>query len=207
MKIHISNEELEFQKCDLHFDSFNEKNIFEKKNNKSLHQTLNHQRYSKFSKEIISDYYDYLDWPLGEFLSKLKSINDLVYLKFLNKYGDLSYCKFRLSDTSNHIGYQKGLYIYCLKNEIVYIGRCRDSFKKRINQGYGTIHPKNCYLDGQATNCHLNSLINSCYQDVELFVRSMNSDVEISKLEEKLIKYYEPTWNIMLNSKMPSTNI
>lgn len=204
MKLHISNEELEFQKCDLQFECFNEKNVFEKKNNKTLNQTLNHQRYSKYSEVIKCNYYNYLDWPLGEFLSKLKSINDLNYLKFLNKYGDLSYCKFRLRDTSDHIGDLKGLYIYCLKNEVVYIGRCRDSFKKRINQGYGIIHPKNCFLDGQATNCHLNSLINSCYQDIELFVRSMNSDDVISKLEEELIKCYKPKWNIMLNNKIAS---
>jgi hypothetical protein len=31
--------------------------------------------------------------------------------------------------------------------------------KKRISQGYGKISPKNCYLDGLATNCHLNALI------------------------------------------------
>lgn len=107
---------------------------------------------------MFEKYNNHLDTKIGDFLIFLKNNNDSFYKKFLNPYGDGEYCKFMISD--QEVIDKKGLYLYKLGEEVLYIGRCRDSFKKRFNQGYGTIHPKNCYLDGQSTNCHINSLIN-----------------------------------------------
>lgn len=93
---------------------------------------------------------------------------------------------------------KKGLYLYKLGKEVLYIGRCRDSFKKRFNHGYGVIHPKNCYLDGQSTNCHINSLINKTGDSIELFVAFFTSDSEIESKERMLIQEVKPKWNIAL---------
>ena len=68
--------------------------------------------------------------------------------------------------------------------------------KKRVNQGYGNIHPKNCYRDGQATNCHLNARITAVVPDVSLWIRRMDKDAEIESLESELIQRYTPPWNI-----------
>ena len=81
-------------------------------------------------------------------------------------------------------------------NEVKYIGRCKDSMKKRINQGYGKIHPKNCYLDGQTTNCHINSMITEASNKVTLWLCEMQILSEIEIIEKELIRTYKPEWNI-----------
>ncbi|MCY3840740.1 MAG: hypothetical protein OXH09_19180 [Gammaproteobacteria bacterium] len=68
--------------------------------------------------------------------------------------------------------------------------------KKRINQGYGKIHPKNCFRDGQATNCHLNALITAAIAAVTLWLHRMDNGDEIEALEASLIWCYAPPWNI-----------
>ena len=80
--------------------------------------------------------------------------------------------------------------------DLKYIGRCKDSMKKRVDQGYGKIHPKNCYLDGQATNCHLNSRITACEQDITLWLSPLDNNEEIERLEARLIRQCAPPWNI-----------
>src|SRR5690606_1500743 len=89
----------------------------------------------------------FLDTPLGEALLVNKQNKKETYKRFLNPYGDLSYSQFSIQD-SNVLNL-KGLYAYVVNQELVYIGRCLDTFKKRINYGYGKIAPKNCYRDGQ----------------------------------------------------------
>jgi len=132
--------------------------------------------------------------PLGTFLYQLKRNGDDGYRRFLNRYGDLTYSTFAiaLEDGVN----LKGVYAYWVNEELKYIGRCRDSMRKRINQGYGKIHPKNCYLDGQATNCHLNALITQVRDDVSLWFCTITSDEDIEKTELQLLRRYSPPWNI-----------
>lgn len=54
-----------------------------------------------------------------------------------------------------------------------------DSVSKRINHGRGKIHPKNCYLDGQATNYHLNALITAGGEGTGLWLCPVSSNEEI----------------------------
>jgi len=131
--------------------------------------------------------------PLGVFLKTLKESNDNNYLYFLNKYGDSKFCEFKIETNLN----DKGIYCFIENNKIKYVGRCTDNFKKRINQGYGKIHPKNCFIDGQATNCHLNSLINSS-DNVKfgIYVMSDKTTDEIKELEKLILNYNKFDWNI-----------
>jgi hypothetical protein len=132
-------------------------NVFAGKNNKTVRETLQHRRYEPLKPLILDKYRPFLEFPLGRSLLKLKEDGDPAYLSFLNRYGDLTYSKFSITDERWLA--TKGVYAWFSGPQLKYIGRCRDSLKKRVNQGYGHIHPKNCYLDGQATNCHLNSLV------------------------------------------------
>lgn len=93
---------------------------------------------------------------------------------------------------------QRGLYCFVVEDgeQIKYIGKTADSFKKRMNQGYGQIHPKNCYLDGQATNCHLNALIAGSQESVGLRVHPMEDKSEVGRVERLLIEQLRPQWNI-----------
>ena len=78
----------------------------------------------------------------------------------------------------------------------MYIGKSVDTFGKRINQGYGAIHPKNCYLDGQATNCHINALIAQHRQEIQFFICPLKDPAKIGEVENRLITRHQPQWNI-----------
>lgn len=174
-------------------------NIFSKLTIKNtLQYQISKPRYKKFGNIVISNYKDFLDEPLGIFLLKLKLSEDMFYKYFLNDYGDLAYTKFILQNSD--FLKKKGLYTYVIDDEICYIGRCTSSFNQRINMGYGNISPKNCYLDGQATNCHLNNLLLSARNRVELWIEFQSENELIIQKEKEYIKAYNPKWNIQLTT-------
>lgn len=187
LKIKIEEKILQLKSVNLDFIDISLKDLFKLKNNKTLLETLKHKKYQSINLEGFSDE---LKMPLGLFLESLKAKGDEKYKLFLNKYGDAEYCKFKIND--KEIWKLKGIYFYVLNNEIVYTGRCCDSFYKRINNGYGRISPKNCYKDGQQTNCHINSLVNKYHKNISFWIYPMINVEEIKELEVKLIKYYNP---------------
>lgn len=138
-------------------------------------------------------YPSFLGENLGAFLLSLKLNSDSFYLEFLNKYGDKFYSTFFITD-ERYLN-KKGLYLFTFENIVYYIGRCRETFGKRINQGYGKIAPKNCYRDGQATNCHINSLITENPDKVRFYVHIMENNHDIIEAEKYLIAIYKPIWN------------
>ena len=184
----------DFASVNLEFEVGLYTDIFGAKNNKTLAQTLEQPRYSKLASPTAARYADQLAVPLGSFLLELKARGDLLYTKFLNAYGDLAYCTFRIADAT--FSGRRGIYAYTVGSELSYIGRCRDSMGQRVNQGYGKIHPKNCYLDGQATNCHLNAEIARVADQVALWMHPMDSVDEIEREEISLIRTYGPPWNL-----------
>jgi hypothetical protein len=186
--------EHEFVQVPLLFEGNAYQNAFGQKNNKTVAETLVHYRYAKLEMDILRKYPDALKKPLCSFLLELKKLGDGFYKRFLNKYGDLRYSIFKISD-SEYLDC-KGVYAYFAGQELKYIGRCKDSMKKRVNQGYGKIHPKNCYLDGQATNCHLNARITAEKSEVTLWLHKLDSVLEIEEIEKELIRACHPPWNI-----------
>jgi hypothetical protein len=193
MNLKINDNTLEFKIVPLTFVAKDITSIFFNKNNKTLKETFEHHKYSRLKILLADKYNNHLGTKLGDFLKSLKQANDKNYLSFLNKYGDKYFCEFTIQD---HLT-EKGIYCYIKDDKIKYIGRCTDNFKKRINQGYGKIHPKNCFIDGQATNCHLNSLINSA-DNVKLGVYLMTdkSTEEIKELEKLILTSNRFDWNI-----------
>ena len=177
----------------LDFENKKLKDIFKDKNNKTLKDTISHNRYIKFSSYIYKKYSQYLDMPLGKFLYILKQNDDMFYKKFLNKYGDLEYSNFKILDKK----YQdlKGVYFYYLNDKLKYIGRCKDSMKKRVNSGYGRISAKKCFIDGQATNCKVNALVTKNIGNIKLKIFVMDDNKAIEKLESELIEEFDPIWN------------
>ena len=188
------NKEYEFIKTDLVFHGEVYQDVFAHKNNKNVAETLQHRRYAKFADAVKRNYSASLHKPLGEFLLELKKKEDNFYKNFLNKYGDLTYSIFTLASQTHFDS--TGIYAYRSGDQLNYIGRCKDSMKKRINQGYGKIHPKNCYLDGQATNCHLNNLITKTNDTITLWLCELESPHEIETAERNLINAYNPPWNL-----------
>lgn len=198
MTIESKNVKIDFEKTSLEFIEKGIHSTFKKKNNKTLRQTLKHPRYKSLKKKLRQPSDEELDKPLGDYLFEKKNSNDLEYKLFLNKYGDNTFCHFRLN---SHLS-DKGIYIWVINGEIKYLGKCNDNFKKRVNQGYGKINPKNCFIDGQATNCHLNSEINKI-ENVEFYVHKMNdkNKSKIDELELKILNEINFDWNIQNNKQ------
>lgn len=194
MKLDWNCYQFHFTSVPLSFEDGQFKDVFAEKNNKTLYETLSQKRYGSLAEETRRRYPEQLDSPVGEFLMNLKKNGDDFYHRFLNKYGDSTYVKFWIDDES--VMTFKGLYLYQSQNIIQYIGRCKDSFKKRINQGYGTIHPKNCFIDGQATNCHINALVARFRGDIQLLVCPLDDLQLIVAAEIGLVQRYRPPWNI-----------
>jgi L-rhamnose mutarotase len=149
-------------------------------------------RLHKIAESHKKKYKEYLDRSLGEFLITLKN-NDLHdYKLYLNKYGDEKYCFFKLDFFQN----EKGIYCYIVDDSIKYIGRSRKNFKERINE-YGKITPYNCLVDGQATNCNINSKINSIKEVyIGIFTMINKSNIEIEDLERTILHNINLEWNI-----------
>lgn len=193
MNICTKDKTLEFKQISLKYIDTNINNVYYFKNNKTLLETLEHYKYSRLKSNIENKYHAFLNTKLGDFMRHLKESGDKNYLLFLNKYGDNKFCEFRIDQNLD----DRGIYCFIHEGKIKYVGRCTDSFHQRINQGYGKIHPKNCFIDGQATNCHLNSLINSC-KDVQIGLYIMNdkSIEEIKQMEKLILNSNRFDWNI-----------
>lgn len=196
MKIKLQGRQLEFIQVPIRFQKHDIVNLFAKKNNKTLGESLTGKKYERLSRETHDNYPDSLNDKLGEFLYNLKINGDKFYLHFLNKYGDNVFCKFSITKTIPIMA--KGVYCFTIGKSIKYIGRSHDTFERRINQGYGRISPKNCYLDGQSTNCRVNSRIAKNYSSISFYVCLLDNDLEIDQLEILLRKLYKPEWNILL---------
>lgn len=193
MNLIVNGKNIEFKIIPLTFVAKDITSVFYNKNNKTLRETFEHQKYTRLKFLLTDKFKNHLDQKLGDFLKSLKEVNDNNYLCFLNKYGDNKFCEFKIQDNL----FDKGIYCYINDGKIKYIGRCTDNFKKRINQGYGKIYPKNWFIDGQATNCHLNSIINAS-DNVEFGIYKMTNKTkdEIKELEKLLLTCNRFEWNI-----------
>ena len=207
MIIYLNGLEYNFEEFELQVNNRNQENIFSKNSKRSLGYVLKKAlnepktRLKKIASIHTEKYSKFLNYSLGEFLLYLKENNNSDYLEYLNGYGDKLYCEFKLEPT---LAKSKGLYCYIIDNRIQYIGRSKKTFGERIKE-YGKITPYNCLIDGQNTNCKINSLINE-NSNVKIGLFEMNncSDKEIERLEKDLIKYLNndkglDLWNTQLN--------
>jgi hypothetical protein len=202
MRLLLGSQAFEFVETPLTFSGSRLTDLFARKNNKTVGETISHPKYVKLAPRVAEKYGDTLHVRLGHFLRDLKQRGDLFYREFLNPHGDGKYCAFRLTDS--RVKGLKGLYCFTVDGKLKYIGKSTDSFAKRIDQGYGTIHPKNCYRDGQSTNCHLNELIAGAAGEVCLHLHPMAEDDTIEATEKALIFEYDPEWNFQLRRYGPA---
>ena len=193
MRLFLDNTPYTFRKVPLRFEAGTFQNVFGGKNNKTVRETLSHRRYRRLARDTIDAYGSSLDMSLGDFLIKLKTEGDSFYMKFLNEYGDLEYSRFWVDDFDD--AEKIGVYAYRVGSQPMYVGRSHDPLQKRI-QGYGKIHPKNCFRDGQSTNCRINALVTTNRGQVSLWFHAVRVESEIDTLEQRLIAAYQPDWNI-----------
>jgi len=196
LRLSLGTQTFEFMDTPLAFGACHVTDLFARKNNKTVGETICHPKYVQLVGRITAEYQESIHAKLGRFLYELKQRGDPFYREFLNAHGDGEYCEFKLKDPG--VKRLKGLYCFTVDARLKYIGKSTDSFAKRIDHGYGTIHPKNCYRDGQSTNCHLNGLIATASGEVRLHVHPMVVDDTIELSERALIFQYDPDWNVQL---------
>ncbi len=120
--------------------------------------------------------------------------NNVKRLPLLNGIEkDTPFCKFKPD-----IPKIRGLYLWVIDDEIVYIGE-GVNLNYRFNNGYGSISPRNCYQGGQSTNVKMNRLALKIYEsnrkiDIYIFETQENK-----ALERKLLSKISTEYNIKNN--------
>jgi hypothetical protein len=177
-------------------------------------------KYKTLIEELHLKYADSLEEKLGIFLLRKKIEGDDFYKRFLlhseNKdtktiecVGDQEYREIKL-DGGAPILQSQGIYMFCIGDKIMYIGKCEkgadgeNCFYKRIINGYGRISPKNCINGGQSTNCRINPKLAAHADNIKLWI-SCVKDEEISDIEKNLIDFWNPPWNIQGKKKIKSS--
>ena len=143
----------------------------------------------------LKEYSRFLDKEVTVFMRYLYNKGDRFYLELLNKHGCEKFCTFRLTD--EQIYRQRGLYLYTLDGEIMYVGRCLDNFASRFNSNYGSILSINCYKGGRSTNTHINSLVNRYGDNIKIYLCILSDEKKIIEAEKLLLedKDQRPDWN------------
>lgn len=197
MDLPLGDRDARFQPVRLDLLEYDLTDVFRRYQQHTVAELIEKPKYQGMADRVHAEYPRYLAWSVGEFLYALKRMEDSFYRSWLNPHGDAAYCTFKLADGEWLA--LRGLYAYAVDGHLTYIGRCRDSFGQRVNAGYGTIAPKNCYRDGQSTNCHLNALVNKHHQSVRFYVYPMENEDEIVAAESQLIARFQPPWNVQLS--------
>lgn len=91
-----------------------------------------------------------------------------------------------------------GVYAICVGDSVTFLGATMNGLTQRFgSEGYGRIHPRNCFAGGQPTNVRVNHAIlveaQAGHKISVWFLALPPSDVEI--VGEELQTLYAPAWN------------
>jgi len=108
----------------------------------------------------------------------------------LHAWGSGPFCRFQIPPQVP----ESGVYAIVVDGEIRYVGET-ENLTTRFNAGYCSISPRACFVGGQSTNCHVNSLILAEAlrgAQIELWFTPAN---DRRRLEGELIRTIRPLWN------------
>ncbi len=117
---------------------------------------------------------------------RYNNINKLA----LNRYGLGPFLKFKICNNYN----KPGVYALTIGNMIKYIGETVN-LSNRFNNGYGNISPRNCYKNGQETNCRLNSIIFEQINNGKDVMLWFCQTINYKQIEADLRLSLKPEWN------------
>jgi hypothetical protein len=89
-----------------------------------------------------------------------------------------------------------GVYAVTVDDGIVYVGECQNLSERFNARGYGTISPRNCFEDGQPTNCRINALILQGAKQGSRIELWFHQTTERKPVEAEIISRLRPPWNI-----------
>jgi len=108
-----------------------------------------------------------------------------------NRYGMGPFCRFGLH-TSEGL---QGVYAVFVEQTLCYIGECTDLARRFSQTGYGYISARNCYDDGQATNCKINANVLTATKSRRAVTVWFHRTSDRKSLESRLISELQPSWN------------
>jgi hypothetical protein len=136
--------------------------------------------YRHLRRIVQEDYANYLDVPVGFFLSELKGRKDGLYREFLHRYGDETFGIFRTGVRG--IASKTGVFAVAVKGQIRAAGSCRFAFSDMINDELGSLSPATCYRDGDPERCRINVLLCSHRKDGGMYVHPVEDNDEIARI-------------------------
>jgi len=155
------------------------------KRQEPLREILRHAAYAGIAQEAAERYRHYLDVPVGPFLLGLKDRRDASYRKFLNRYGDSTFCTFRT--TASRVAEQRGVFVVATNDgTVLAAGASLRPFCETINGDLGDLSPPACYLDGDPDRCRVNSLLCSRSSRAGLFVHPLDDRDGIARIAAEL---------------------
>ena len=113
----------------------------------------------------------------------------------LNKYGAGPFCRFRVAKGWRH----GGVYVLAKGGDPLYIGECENLDRRWGPSQYGSISPRNCFKNGQETNCRINNLIYRATKtgaEFDLSFYPVEGDKDARQaVENELVTVLRPPWN------------
>jgi hypothetical protein len=87
-----------------------------------------------------------------------------------------------------------GVYAFLIEGTVAYVGECED-LERRMNQGYGNISPRNCFVGGQPTNCRVNLLILNAVKERQTVDLGFHETKDRLRIERVVLAELSPPWN------------
>jgi hypothetical protein len=91
--------------------------------------------------------------------------------------------------------HEPGVYGVTIAGSLVYVGIAVDLTDRWGPRGYSRIHPRNCFVGGQSTNCKVNAALTGALQagrGCDLWIHITD---RARAIEERLIRELNPPWN------------
>lgn len=110
----------------------------------------------------------------------------------LNPHGAGPFCRLRIGADRR----EAGVYAVVVDGDVRYVGICDDLGERWGPRGYGAIHPRNCYVGGQSTNCKINAAVlrevKAGREPLLFFTPMLDGRREF---EARIFRELRPPWN------------
>lgn len=117
--------------------------------------------------------------------------NDYINKKNLplSCHGKGAFCRFSIKAED-----WPGVYLWVVDEQIIYIGETA-GLRLRFNMGYGNISPRNCYVGGQSTNCKMNKVVLSMYEQGKIVSLYFYNTTDYKRVELDLLGNINTMYN------------
>lgn len=180
----VGERTLYFTPLRLQFGKGMARDLFAKRK-EPLREILRLPAYHDCAVSVVDKYRTWLDAPVGFFLVSIRDRRDSNFRKFLNEYGNNTFCMFMAADAD--LAQKRGVWIVVHDGTVCAAGESLCSFAATVNEELGCLQPMSCYRDGSPERCRINSIVCGNRQaGGGLFVYPVEREDEIRKLAREI---------------------